>query len=146
MKLSSLLIQRRALLKKARLANLAFAYERLDNFARRVARAHLLGKVRLQSASLEAQRYLPTLTALECNQSLIEEHFNDEDLLDFADVLTYVSNENQLDLVFRLEELDVRFLMPLREELAKAGVRIDRARLTGAHENSVDCSQTDEST
>lgn len=145
MKLSSLLIQRQALLKKARLANLAFAYERLDNFARRIARAHLFGKVRLQNASLEAQRYLPTLTALDCNQSVIEEHFSDEDLFDFADVLTYVANESQLDLIFRLEELDGRFLMPLREELAKAGVRIDRGRRIRSWENSVDCSQTDES-
>lgn len=144
MKLSSLLTQRPALLQQARLANLAFAYDRLSDFARRVARAHLAGNVRLQTAAPEAQRYYPTLTALEGNQSVIEEHFSDEDLLDFADVLTYVSNENQLDLVFRLDELEIRFLIPLREELAKAGVALDLVRPAGPQENSVDCSQTDE--
>ncbi|MFT3866905.1 MAG: hypothetical protein QM715_00270 [Nibricoccus sp.] len=145
MKLSSLLAQRQALLKKARLANLAFAFERLSDFTQRIARAQLTGKVRLQTASLDAQRYWPALTALEGNQSVIEEHFNEEDLLYFADVLTYVSSENQLDLVFRLEELEARFLAPLRKDLAEAGIMIDLEQSNGHHENSVDCSQTEES-
>lgn len=144
MKLSSLLAKRQALLQQTRLANLAFAYERLSDFAQRIARAHLIGKVRLQTASLDAQRYWPTLTALGGKQSVIEEHFNEEDLLYFADVLTYVSNENQLDLVFRLEELEVRFLVPLRQELAKAGVTLNHEPIARNNENSVDCPQADE--
>mgnify|MGYP003350411490 CR=1 FL=1 len=41
MKLSFLLAQRQALLQQARLAHLAHAYDRLDDFTRRVARARL---------------------------------------------------------------------------------------------------------
>ena len=144
MKLSSLLTQRRALLQQARLANLAFAYDRLGDFARRIASAGLTGKVRLQTASPEVQRYWPTLTALERSQSVIEEHFNDEDLLDLADVLAYVLAENDLDLTFHLEELEGRFLAPLRYELNHAGVKIDHERPAKEHENSLDCSHTDE--
>lgn len=144
MKLSSLLTQRRALLQQARLANLAFAYDRLDDFARRIARAGLAGKVRLQSAAPEAQRYWPTLAALERNQSLIEEHFNDEDLADLADVLAYVLAQNDLDLTFDLEEIEGRFLAPLRFELTQAGVALDREPPAREHENSLDHSCSDE--
>ena len=144
MKLSSLLTQRQALLEKARLANLAFAYERLENFARRIACAKLSGKVRLQTAPLIVESYLPTLAAIECNQSVIDEHFNDDDLLDLADVLTYISDESQLDLVFRLQEIESRFLTPLRAELTKAGVTIDRVPPTSDRQNSVDCARNDE--
>ena len=57
MKLSFLLAQRQALLQQARLAHLAHAYDRLDDFARRVARARLHGQVRLQVTSQETGHF-----------------------------------------------------------------------------------------
>ena len=47
-KLSTLLTQRQALLRQARLANLAFAYTTLMEFAHRIARAQLSGRVTLK--------------------------------------------------------------------------------------------------
>lgn len=144
MKLSFLLVQRQTLLEQARQANLAFAYDRLSDFAQRITRAGLTGKVRLQAASPEVQRYYPTFTALHGSQSVIEEHFNDEDIQDLADVFTYLSTDSHLDLVFHLDELEVRFLGPLRYELARAGVIIDRELPANKHQNSIDCSYPDE--
>ena len=125
MKLSSLLVKRQALLEQSRLANLAFAFDRLSDFARRIARARLVGEVRLQPASPEAQRYWPTLTALEGNQSVIEEHFTEEDLANLYDVLAFVAGENERDFTFRIEDLRSRFIVQVHEQLTQAGVDID---------------------
>ena len=148
MKLSSLLAQRQALLRHARLANLAFAYLRLSDFATRIARARLGGEVRLQQASPDAERFWATLLALQGNQSVIEEHFTDEDVMELADVIAYATGRNDVDLTFRLEELADRFLAPLRGELARAGVALDRDEpsLTETRrEDTNDCSHADES-
>lgn len=126
MKLSSLLAQRRALLQQTRLANLAFAYDRLSDFAGRIARARLAGDVRLQQAAPDAERYWASLTALHGSQSVIEEHFTDEDFMDLADVIAYATGGYDLDLTFRLDELVGRFLVPLRAQLEKSGIAIDR--------------------
>ena len=48
MNVSRLLSQRNALLRQARLANLAYAYHRLSEFGARIERAHLEGEVTLQ--------------------------------------------------------------------------------------------------
>lgn len=147
MKLSSLLAQRRALLQQARLANLAFAFERLSEFNRRIIRARLGGDVRLQQAAPGADRYWASLTALQGSQSVIEEHFTDDDLMDLADVLAYATGENDLDLTFRVEELGDRFLAPLRGRLEQAGIAIDRSEFpveNPTREGSNDCSRADE--
>lgn len=147
MKLSSLLAQRQALLRQTRLANLAFAYDRLGDFARRIACARLRGEVRLQQAAPGADRYWASLTALEGNQSVIEEHFTDDDLMDLGDVIAYATGDNEIDLAFRIEELADRFLAPLRGQLEQAGVAIDREVTPvdeSDHEGSTDCSRADE--
>ena len=125
MKLSNILAQRQALLRQARLANLAFAYQTLGRFAGRIARARIGGRVSLTQAAPDAERYWASLTALEGSQSVIEEHFTDEDIMDLADVISYLTAHETLDLTFRLEDLADTFLAPLRAELEQAGVAID---------------------
>jgi hypothetical protein len=130
MKLSNLLAQRQALLQQARLANLAFAYERLSVFTSRIAYARLSGQVRLQLPAGEGERPLPTLTALQGSQSVLEEHFTDEDLIILSDVISYTTGENEIDITFKLEELEDRLLTPLRERLEQAGVFFDQEHPT----------------
>jgi hypothetical protein len=124
-KLSTLLAQRQAVLRQARLANLAFAYRTLGIFERRVARAHLSGRVVLKPAAPHAERYWAVLLALEGSQSVIEEHFTDEDLMELADVLGFIAGNDSAEITFRLEELAEGFLVPLRVELEREGVKID---------------------
>ena len=125
MKLSNILAQRQALLRQARLANLAFAYQTLSRFADRIARARLTGRVRLEQAAPDAERYWASLTALDGNQSVIEEHFTDDDIMDLADVISFSTGNEILGVTFRIEDLAGRFLAPLRAELEQAGVAID---------------------
>lgn len=125
MTLSSILIQRQTLLRQVRLANLAFAYDTLTRFAERIARARLRGRVCVKQAAPDAEQYWATLEALDGSQSVIEEHFTDEDIIDLADVISYLSGQESLDLVFPLEELGERFLAPLRAELEQAGVALE---------------------
>ncbi|MSU51673.1 MAG: hypothetical protein EXS37_21710 [Opitutus sp.] len=129
-KLSTLLTQREALLRQVRLANLAFAYTTLEDFVCRIARAQLRGRVALQHAAPDEERYWASLTAIDGNQSVIEEHFSDEDIMDLADVIAFSTANEALDLTFRLEELGEVFLTPLRAELAGAGIALDRPGAT----------------
>ena len=126
MKLSKILAQRQALLLQARLANLAHAYRVLSDLAVRIGRARLNGDVTLKQADITAERYWASLLALGFNQSLIEEHFTDEDIMDLADVISFVTGDEELDVTFRLEELPEKFIVPLRLQLEQAGVAIDR--------------------
>lgn len=124
-KLSTLLARRQVLLHHARLANLAFAYQTLRTFEDRIARARLRGSVTLKPAAPQAERYWASLTAHDGNQSVIEEHFSDEDLMDLADVLAFVTGNEAFTLRFRLEELAEAILLPLRMELEREGIVID---------------------
>lgn len=125
MKLSKLLSQRPALLRQVRLANLAFAYQALVDFAARVDRAALCGAVSLKPADPNAERYCATLTALECNQSLIEEHFTDDDLMLLADVIAFATGHPGFEVKFHLDDLEEDFIAPLRAELERAGVAVE---------------------
>jgi hypothetical protein len=125
MKLEKLLSQRNTLLQEVHLANLGFAYAKLAEFHTRIQRAALRGLVTLRHPQPEAEQYWATLTLVEGNQSVIEEHFTDEDVLDFADVLAYLTNQRELSLTFRIEDLAVTFLTPLRRELERIGLQID---------------------
>ncbi|MGH7959920.1 MAG: hypothetical protein ACREH8_23295 [Opitutaceae bacterium] len=125
-KLSTLLSRRPALLRQARLANLAFAYATLQNVQFCINRAQLSGRVTLRPAAPHAERYLPALIALEGNQSVIEEHFTEEDLMELADVLAFVTGNDALDTTFALEDLGDLFLLPLRLDLEREGIVIDR--------------------
>lgn len=134
MKISSLLARRRALLRQAHLANLAYAFDRLSEFSARIDRARLNGLVRLQQCTPGTDRYWASLTAMQGSQSVIEEHFSDDDLMDLADVIAFATAEIEIDLTFPIEELADRFIAPLRARLEQAGVVIDRA--DRAHEES----------
>ena len=125
-KLSTLLVRRQTLMRHARLANLAFAYATLQKFSTRIARAQLDGRVTLAHAAPQAERYWASLTALDMNQSVIEEHFTDQDVMELADIVSFAAGNEALDITFELEDLDEIFARPLREELEREGVVIDR--------------------
>ncbi len=146
MKLSSLLAQRQSLLKQARLANLAYAHDRLGDFAARIARARLTGEVRLQQADPDHERYWAALTPLQGSQAVIEEHFTEDNLMDLADIIAYLTGVTDLDLTFRLEDLADRFLAPLRDRLEEAGVTFDQPASrneAATHDGTADCSHVD---
>ncbi len=127
MNFHQLIINRTALLRQARLANLAFAWQRLDAFATRIARARLHGQVTLHLADPDADRPWPVLLALEGNQSVIEEYFLDEEIVELADILVFLSENNQIaEFTFHLEELAGRFLPGLKRELEAAGISAEQ--------------------
>jgi hypothetical protein len=125
MKLSSLLAHRQLHLRNARLANLAFAHQTLHAFARRLARAQVPGRVRLQHEAPDDERYFPTLTALDANQSVIEEHFTDGEIMDLADVMAFLTGETAIDVTLRIEDLGGKVLSAIRTELEGEGVSFD---------------------
>lgn len=124
MNLSQLLAQRDALLRQAHLANLAYAYAQLVEFAARIARARLTGRVTLRHPSPEQEIYCATLTALEGNQSVLEEHFTDLDVMDLADVVAFACGQSRLDLTFSIQDFAREFLAPLRLELERLGLNV----------------------
>lgn len=123
--LTSLLAHRPALIRQARLANLACAYATLTRFEHGIARGRLRGSVTVRHVAPEEGRYWATLTAHEGAQSVLEEHFSDEDVMELADVLSFLTCTNALELTFPLEDLAERFLTPLRAELEREGIVID---------------------
>jgi hypothetical protein len=127
MKLSKLLSRRPDLLRQVRLANVAFAYDMLGGFADRIQRAGLHGWVTLKPADPDASRCYASLTLLDGNQSVIEEHFTDEDLLDLADMVVFSIGHNAAEITFRIEGLADYFIEPLRVELQSAGVDFGRS-------------------
>ena len=126
MKFSTLLAHRAALVRQARLANLAFAYHMLGDFAARITRASLCGRVTLQSPEPGLERYHATLTALDGAQSVLEEHFTDEEVDDLADVLAFTLGHSPLDLTFHIEDFAEHIVAPIRAELEQSGVVIER--------------------
>lgn len=125
MKLHQLLQQRQELLRRARLANAAFAYRELGAFAARIARGRLRGQVTLHMADAASGRAWPALVADEGSQAVLDEHFVDQDMLDLADLLVFASGgEHRTSFTFRIEELDGRFRPALRRELESAGVEL----------------------
>ena len=125
MKLNELLEAREALQRQASLANLAFAYDTLREFADRIARARLKGEVNLKSADPDADRYWATLTANGGSQAMIEEHFTEEDLSDFADAISYATGHEDFEATFPIQDFPQAFLAPLRTALEQAGIVFD---------------------
>jgi hypothetical protein len=148
LKISKLLSQRDAMLRQAHLANLAFAYTKLADFAARIERARLRGIVSLKRSPPTGDRVGAALAALSGNQSVIEEHFTDEDVGDLADVIAFITGEGDVDLTFSLEDLGGNFLGPLRRELEQQGVALDGTASPSAEnsgrESSSGCPQNDE--
>lgn len=131
MNVSRLLSQRNALLRQARLANLAYAYHRLSDYSARIQRARLHGEVTLQLADPSRENLWPTLTAYECSQAIVDEHFLDEDVAELADILVFLSEDlTATDFNFRFEELEPRFVPELRAELETAGVDLSATTAT----------------
>ncbi|MBA4137291.1 MAG: hypothetical protein C0518_08250 [Opitutus sp.] len=123
MNFQKLLQQRDALLRQARLANVAFAYQRLRDFADRLERAGIAGALSVHPANPEADRFMPTLVAHASHQSVIDEHFLDEDVADLADILRFLSQEDDaVEFTFDAGQLEHNFLPLLRRELERAGV------------------------
>jgi hypothetical protein len=122
---NELLDARETLQRQASLANLAFAFETLREFARRIARARLKGEVNLKSADPDADRYWATLTAVDGKQSLIEEHFTEEDLTDFADAISFATGHNDFEATFSIQDFPQAFLAPLRSALEQSGIVMD---------------------
>lgn len=126
MKLSQLLLQREALLRQSRLANLAHAYWQLGRLMTRISGARLRGKVCLQPADPGVERYWPVLTAREGSQSVIEEHFTDENIGELADLVFCLTGGDGADTTFRLEDMAAKFLTPLQYKLEQAGVELEQ--------------------
>ena len=131
MKFIQLLHRRDALIREARLANIAFAYQRLGDFASRIRRAGLRGAVTLHSGDPEGGQPWPELVAEECSQAAIEEHFLDEDVIELADILAFLHDTSDLgSLSFRLQDLGPRYLPRLRHELQRAHIAPRRRRIS----------------
>lgn len=125
MKLSQLIAIRNTINLRANLANQAYAFLTLQRFAARIANAQLRGSVRMRPAAAEEHRYWATLTALQGSQAVIEEHFNEDDVEELADAITLARDGEADDCVFRLEDLERKFVVPLGLDLCKAGVDFD---------------------
>jgi len=125
MKISELLATHRALLEQTRLANLAQAYATLRRLAERVRRTGLCGLVNLRQPNAAEERFWASLTALEGSQSVLEEHFRDEELMELADAVAFARGLTNLDLTFRLEAMTALFVVPLEFALDQAGVSLD---------------------
>jgi hypothetical protein len=125
MKLTKLLATRKSILRQAHLAALAHAYYVLQRISARIARVQLSGRVRIQPADPSEERYWPAVTAMEGNQSVIEEHFSDDDIMEFADAIGLAVETDFEEVELSLEDLHEEFVRPLRRTLEQAGVTID---------------------
>ena len=126
MNFSKLLSSRQTLLRQAHLANLAHSYFTIRRLAERVTNAHLRGLVRLRPTVVGDDACAASLTALEGNQSVIEEHFTIEDILELADSMEFALDGPYAEVEFQLDELGVRYGASLRVALDRAGVVIDQ--------------------
>ncbi len=123
MNFHQLLHHRAALLRQARLANLAFACERLEDYARRLTAARIAGPLTLQGVDPEADRFCPELVPHAASPAVVDEYFLDEDVADLADVLGFLSDEGfDVATTFTAEDIVARWLPRLRRELAGAGI------------------------
>lgn len=127
MKLSQLLASRSDLVRQATLANAAFAYTTFAALDQRIQRGGLHGPVRFLGIDPAAERFVPQIIALAGSQAVLDEHFDEADLVKWSDALAYVSDEASTEFEFRLEELMGRFSPALEDTLLRAGVQLDSA-------------------
>lgn len=125
MTLSQLIASRQLINRQANLANLAYAYLTVKRFADRAQRAGLRGRVCLRPANLTAEHYWASLSAVDGAQSVVEEHFSEEDVMDLADAVAYAIEGDYHEIVFPLERMHARLVVPLQLLLAQAGITID---------------------
>ena len=123
MKFDDLLNYRDELVRHARLANVAYAYQWLTDFSARIAQSGLRGQVMLRSADAEGNPVRPLLFAEDFSQSVVQEHFLEAEIAELAQVLAFVHQGSLIiELKFRLEEVGSRFLPALRRELEESDV------------------------
>ncbi len=127
MTLSQLLVSRSGLVRQARLANTAHAYAILRRLGERIHRARLRGPVRLEGADPSTERYAPRLLALAGSQAVLDEHFDDSDLVRLADALAFAAPTSASDTVFdfSLEELGSLHAAALGRVLREAGIELN---------------------
>jgi len=118
-----LILHRDELRRAARLANLAYAYQWLGNFAWKIAWLGLTGEVILRGPNEELNRPNATLVAQDFNQSVAEEHFLPEEIDELHAVLSSVHDSGMiLEMKFRLEGLGDVYRPALRRVLELADV------------------------
>jgi len=123
MKFNELLSRRTELLHQARLANVAYAYQWLGDFAERIERAGLQGAVTLRGPDSESGRKEAELTADNFSQAVLQEHFLEEEIAELYAVLAFVHGaEVIVELKFDLDEVATRYLPSLRLVLETADV------------------------
>jgi len=123
MKFNELLRRRDDLLRQARLANVAYAYQCLGDFAERVERADLRGSVTLRGPDAESGRKVAELTADDFSQAVLQEHFLEEEIAELHAVLSFVHGGGVIvELKFQLDEVAARYLPSLRQVLESADV------------------------
>lgn len=118
-----LLHHRDELCRAARLANLAFAYQWVGNFAWKIAWLGLTGEVVLRGPNEPAGRAHAMMIGQDLSQSVIEEHFLPEEIDELHAVLTSVHDSGPiLEMKFRLEGLGDIYRPVLRRVLEMADV------------------------
>ena len=132
MKLSALLASRPTILRQAALAHIAAAWLTLHYASVRIAAAGLHGTVRLTQSDPEADEApWAALTSDEIRASVLEEHFNEDDLIELADAIGYATDCDRIDVEFPLDRLGEIYGEPLLRTLKKSGVTLDIERLPG---------------
>src|SRR5688572_17780153 len=123
MKFNELLLRRNELIHQARLANVAYAYQWLGDFAERIERAGLQGSVTLRGPDPESGRNEAELIADNFSQAVLQEHFLDEEIAELSAVLAFVHGAEAIaELKFGLDEVATRYLPSLRLVLETADV------------------------
>jgi hypothetical protein len=126
MNFSELLSSRKALLRQAYLANMAFSYFTIRRLAERAGHARLAVRVLLRPTRVTDEIRPASLTALDGNQSVVEEHFCDEDVLQLADAIEFALESPFIEIEIKLDELALKYAAPLRAALDRAGVVVDK--------------------
>lgn len=123
MKYDELLSHRDELLEAAKQANLAYAHQWLADFAERVERAGLRGRVVLYGPSREEGRREPRLLAEDFSQAVIDEHFLPEEIVELHSVLGFVHDTAEItEASFGLREIGQVYVPALRRALQLLGV------------------------
>ena len=123
MKFQELLNRRNELLRQARLANVAYAYQWLGDIAERIEHAGLHGSVTLRGPDSEQEQGTAVLVANDFSQAVVQEHFLEEEIAELHAVLAFVHGAGVIvELKFELDEIAARYLPSLRQALEAADV------------------------
>jgi hypothetical protein len=125
MNFSKLLSSRQSILRQAHLANLAFSYFTICRLADRAAKAGLTHRVKLRATNVGEEIVPASLIALSGNQSVIEEHFSDEDVLQLADSIEFAMEGPFAEVEFNFDDLVTAYAISLRVALERNGVALD---------------------